>query len=57
MIQLHHLFICLYFVWLMELIRLAITKRILELHDKPLIVDSKAEIGTTFTFLPLYYLV
>jgi len=39
---------------LMELNRLAITKRIVELHDKPIIVESKAESGTTFTILPVY---
>jgi hypothetical protein len=39
---------------LMEMNRLAITKRILELHDKPIIVESKAEIGTTFTILSVY---
>ena len=38
----------------MKLNRLAITKRIPELQDKPLIVESKAEIGTTFTILPVY---
>jgi len=35
---------------------LAITKRILELHDKSIIVESKAGSGTTFTFfLPVYH--
>jgi signal transduction histidine kinase len=35
---------------------LAITKRILELHNKTIIVESKAGSGTTFTFfLPVYH--
>jgi signal transduction histidine kinase len=35
---------------------LAIAKRILELHDKSIIVESKARSGTTFTFfLPVYH--
>jgi signal transduction histidine kinase len=35
---------------------LAITKRILELHDKSIIVESTAGSGTTFTFfLPIYH--
>jgi len=35
---------------------LAITKRILELHDKSIIVESKVGSGTTFTFfLPVYH--
>ena len=35
---------------------LAITKRILELHNKSIIVESKAGSGTTFTFfLPAYH--
>ena len=38
----------------MEINRLEITKRILELHDKPLIAESKAEIGTTITILPVF---
>lgn len=36
----------------MELKRLAITMRILELHDKPIISESKAELGQHFLFYP-----